>query len=312
MTTTLDIVLPVFALILAGYALARSRLIQPAGVAGLTTFVFYVAIPCMLFRSMARGLPPGGIEWGVVAAYYGASAATFAVGFLAGRRLLGLAPEEAVIVGMGGAFSNGVMIGLPLVDAAFGPAGLLPLMLVIAFHASLMMGGPTILMEIRRGRGAGTGAIARATVLALARNPVIFGMLAGVAWGALAWPIPALVDRVTGLLGQAAPAAALVALGASLAAHRLAAGLRETLSMAAIKLLLHPLLVWLLAVAFGLSPTATAVATITAALPVGANVFVLAQRYDVLAGRASGAVLVSTALSVVSVALLVHLFVGAG
>ena len=312
MATTLEIVLPIFGLILLGYAVAKRGLIDRAGVQGITAFVFYVAIPAMLFRAMSQGLPPGGLEWGILGAYYGASAAVGLLGYLAARHAFAIAPDGAVVIGMGAGFSNGVMIGLPLMQAAFGGGGLLALMLVIAFHSSILIGGPTLLIEAARGRGGGTLRVLRATVLSLGRNPVIGGLLLGILWGVADWPVPTVLDRLIELLGRAAPAAALFALGASLAGYRVASGLRQSLSVVALKLLLHPLLVWLLAAfVFKLPALWTAVATITAALPVGANVFVLAQRYDVQVGPSTSAVLISTGLSVATVTLLVHLFHGA-
>jgi malonate transporter and related proteins len=75
-----------------------------------------------------------------------------------------------------------------------------------------------------------------------------------------------------------------------------------------LKMVVHPALVWLLALAFQLTPTQTAVAVIIAALPSGVNPFILAQRYGVYVQRAASSVVVTTALAVVTAALLLAWF----
>ena len=100
--------------------------------------------------------------------------------------------------------------------------------------------------------------------------------------------------------------AAVFALGATLAAYRIAGDLRETLVVVALKLLLHPFAVWIAATQiFALTPLWAGVATLTAALPSGVNVFVIARQYDIYLARASAAVLISVGLSVLTLAALI-------
>jgi len=274
----------------------------------LSTFVFFVAIPALLFRAMAKGLPAGGLEWGILGAYYLGTAALFAAGIGVGRRVFGLGWEAALLTGMGAAFSNVVMIGLPLAYTAFGDEGLVALTLIVVFHSTLLIGGTTVGIEAVRGQGGGVLPFLRSAGLAVLQNPVIVGLLAGIAWSFTGLEVAVPLDRLLALLGQAAAPCALFALGASLAGHRLVGGLGESLVTSTLKLLVHPLAVWLLArFVFGLSPLWTAVATMAAALPTGANLFVLAQRYDVHVARSSAVVLLSTAFGTLTVGLLVYL-----
>ena len=309
MDTTVDIVLPVFALVAVGYAIGRTRLLGDGGVQGISNFVFYVAIPTLLFRTMSRIELPEIGSLGIVFAYFGGCLLVFPVAAVVGRLLFGIGRDEQAVMGMGAVFSNTVLLGIPLVFTAFGEDGVVAIMLIVMFHSITLITLPTILLEVARGERGQSGRIIGSTLTALARNPVIVAMLAGLAYGGLGFTLPAPVDRFAGLMSGAAAPCALFALGASLAGYRIAGSLRETFTLIGFKLLVHPVAVWLLGrYVFDLAPLWLAVATITAALPVGANVFVLAQRYDVYVQRSTSATLISTALSVISLAVLIAYF----
>jgi hypothetical protein len=303
-----EIVLPVFGLVLAGWALAQTSVLSREGVRGLSNFVFYIAIPTLLFRTMARGVIPANVEWGIVLSYFGGCLALFAAAMAFGRAAFRLRADESAVLAMGATFSNTVLLGIPLVLAAFGEAGLLPIMMIVAFHSTTLISLTTIVVETSRGRRGGGVRIVWSTTKALAQNPVLAALLTGLAWGAAGLPLPTPVDRFAQLLAGAAAPCALFALGATLAGYRIAGNLSESLTMVALKLVAHPLLVWLLATeVFAIDPMWAAIATITAALPIGANVFVLAQKYDIYVQRSTSATLISTGASVITVALLVAL-----
>lgn len=325
MTAILGIVLPVFALIAAGYVAGRAGWMAEAGIKGLSSFVFYLAIPALLFRTLARGEIPETLDFDIVFAYFGGVLATMGVAWLVGRLAFRTSMAELAVMGMGATYSNTVLLGIPLVFAIFGEAGMLPMMMIVTFHSLLLLPLTMILVEIGRGAGdrrggvsgvglgLGLGRIARSTARGVLTNPVILSMLAGIAWNLAGLPLPGPVDRFAELLSGAAAPCALFALGATLAAYRLGGDLRESLTVVFIKLGLHPLAVWLLATQiFALEPLWAAVATLTAALPAGVNVFIIAHRYELYLARASAVVLISTAASALTLSLLVTRLAPAG
>lgn len=307
MSIVLDIVLPVFALILCGWVFQKAGWLPEGGARALGVFVFYLAIPALLFRSMARGLPELGAASGLYGAYFGGVAAMYLLAWAIGRGVFGLAGQDRAMMGMGAGFSNIVIIGLPLVGLAYGEHGLVPTVLIIALHSPLLIGGTTLAIEALRG-GQSPLRAAVGTAAALVRNPVILGVLTGIAWGATGLGLHPAVERFVALLAGAAAPSALFALGASLAEFRIRGALGESLTIVGLKLLVLPALVWLLATfVFVLPPLWRDVAVVCAAIPTGANVFLLGQRYGLYVRRSATAVLLSTAVSIFTLSLLLSL-----
>ncbi|MEO3428840.1 AEC family transporter [Pelagibius sp. CAU 1746] len=306
MLSILETVLPIFGLVLCGYLVGRLRWMSEEAIKGLNTFVFYFAIPALLFRAMARGMGP--VEFTIVGGYFTAVLVTFLLALAVARLVFRTGPVEQVLFGMGSVFSNTVLLAIPLIFTVLGEAAGLRLMLIITFHAVIILPVITVLIEFRRGAGQGWRRLAGQTLRAIALNPIILALVLGIAYGLTGAPLPGAGERFLALLGGAAAPCALFALGASLTAFELRGDIKETLAMVAMKLLVHPAVMAVLAFwVFELPPLAATVAVITAATPVGANVFIMARQYDIYLGRAASAVLISTALSVVTLTFLLAL-----
>ena len=308
MGAVLDIVFPVFALMAIGYALGRSPLLGgDVGIKALTNFVFYAAIPALLFRLFSRGLPEEGIEWSIVFGYFGAALLHFAITVALGRFVFRNPPVEYGLMGMSSSFSNTVLMGLPLVYTAFGEPGLIPMMMIVTFHPMILIPLSTIMVEALRGqKGQGLGNILLSTFKSLAVHPVILGLCSGLAFGATGLELVSMVDRLIDLLSQAATPAALCALGASLTQFRVAGDLKESMTLVIMKLALLPALVFIFtSYIFQNDPLYVAVATLNAATPAGINAFLLARFYGTYTQRSASVILLSTLLSAVTLSLLI-------
>jgi hypothetical protein len=305
----IEIVLPAFGLVLAGFVLCRPPLFGPGAAEALGTFNFTVALPCLLFRSMARQGLPGPAELAILGAYYSALLLGCALVFATARALFREDTAGATVLTLGAGFSNTVLVGVPLVLAAFGPEGLQQLLLIITFHALVLLGGGTVLVEAGRARGLGLGPLAGRTALALLKNPIVTAIAAGLVFAATGLALPKPVDRLLELAGSSAVPCSLFALGASLVGLQVGHALGRTGLMVAAKLLLMPLLVWLSGrFVFDLPSLQLGVAVTCASLPAGFNVFLLAQRYGLHTAPVAGAIVLSTALSALTTGLVIALF----
>ena len=308
MALILDIILPVFGLVILGFVAAKAKWFDEGAIRGLSLFVFNFAIPVMLFRTLARVEMPEAIEWGFLLSYYIGALTVFALG-MASAGILYRRPLEAQgAAGLTAGYSNTVLLGIPLILTTFGDDAALPLFLLVAFHSLLLFPIGTAVIEAGRGRGAGLRNLPLVTAKGMAKNPIMVGLVLGLAFNLLDLGIPGPVDTIAETLGQAALPCATFAMGASLAQYRIAGSLGESGILIGLKILIHPLLVWLLAtMVFDVAPLWASVAIVMAALPTGVNAYLFAERYGTGIAQAATAVLVSTGITIGTLSLLLAL-----
>lgn len=306
MLDTLQIVLPVFLVIALGFAVASARLMGERVADALSEYVFVVAIPILLFRTLAMAPLPEAQPFSYWAAYFGALGLIWALTAVLMRRFFGIVGREAAIAGFTAVQANTVFIGIPLILRVFGEAGTVPMFLLIAIHLPVTMTAATLLVE-RDADGARWSAMA----LKLARHPILIGIAAGVLWRLTGWPLPEVAASATKLMADAAAPTALFALGMTLKRYGFGAPWPLLGMIAALKLVLQPALVYLLAVhLLPMPPVWAAVAVLFAACPCGVNAYLLASRYDAGVALSSGAIAATTVLGVVSTTLWVWLISG--
>jgi predicted permease len=305
LSIVLSSVLPLFVVIFAGFFAGKVRFFNEAGIKALVAFVFNFAMPPFIFRLMAETDLAEITQWSFVGAYAAGMLVMLVAGAAAGALLFGMRPPGMIIQGFGSAFSNGLLLGLPLMVWLFGERGAVPVLLLLTLDA-ISFPLVTLLLEVARGeRGAGTVSMAGQTLRAIALNPIIMATLSGILFGLSGLALPEVVDRTVGFIGQAGPPTALFALGATLSLRRIAGNLGPAALMVASKLFLHPLVVWLLVgQLLDLEPFWVQAAVIFAACPVGANVFIFAQHYEAGVEAASSAIVISTGLAMITISAL--------
>lgn len=301
MQALLDVILPVFIVIGAGYLAVWRGYFSDAGVDGLMKFAQNFAIPCLLFSAIA-GLDLGqSFNAPLLLSFYAGATIGFLAGLLGGRFLFGRPWEDSIAIGFACLFSNSVMLGLPITERAYGPAALEANFAIIAVHAPFCYGIGMTVMEIVRNRG-GTVRNTTAKIFgAMFRNALVIAILLGFAVNLSGLPLPGVVSDALGLLIRAALPAALFGLGGVLVRYRLEGDLRVIGWICAISLVLHPAVVWALGTALALPTDAFRSAVLTAAMAPGANAYIFASMYGVAMRVAASAVLIATALSIVTV-----------
>ncbi|OLP53454.1 transporter [Rhizobium rhizosphaerae] len=300
-------VVPIFLLILVGYGLIRLRYLKPDVGEALGDFVFRVAVPLLLFRTIAEAdFSASGSPWPLWLAYFGGVAVTWSLGHLAATRAFGRDQRVGVLGGVSAAFANTVFIGLPLVSRVVGADGLVALSILIAVHLPIMMISGTLLMERAERRVNGRPpqpplVLARGVLRSLARNPLVIGLFAGALFHLLGLPLGGPVKvALDQLVAMAAPAA-LVSIGMALDRY----GLKGNLGLASVasflKLVLMPAAVFGLATLLGLPADWRAALVLTAAVPTGVNAWLIANHFNVGHALASSTITLTTALGVLTV-----------
>ncbi len=294
---------PVFGLMALGLAARLGNVLGPGTGKGLADFVFTIAMPALLFRTMATVALPESLPPALLFSFFGATALVWLLASVATRLPLARPPADSAAIAMGAAFGNTVMMGIPLTLGHFGEAAAAPLALLIAFHAPVLWLLATFQVEATAGAGAPSWPLLIRTLVGdLARNPILIGIVAGLVWRQTGLAIATVPDRIIALLGQAAIPSALFSLGMSLAQFEIKGEIRTIVTITLLKLLVYPLLAWLLAAhLFGLDRVAAGVVVILSACPTGANAYLFAARYERAVGSVSGSIALGTALSLVTI-----------
>ncbi|WP_082039935.1 AEC family transporter [Serpentinimonas raichei] len=296
---------PVFLLIGVGYLAGQMRWIRSASVQDLSNLVFLVLGPALLFTTMST-VQIDELDLRPVGAYF------VAVGLLFGFSVLlrGLSCRS-VVLALAGTFSNLVMIGIMLVKLAYGQDGLVTLLTLISVHSLVLLTAATILLELAQAREEGAQhaspltpqrivRIAASAIKSALIHPVPLPIICGLLFAQTGWALPQVVQLPLQLLGSAFGPLALVLVGVSLAGLSLCGHWQPALGLALSKNLLLPLMVGASAWAFGIEGLALVVLVVAAGLPVGANVYLFAQRYRVVQDLTTATMGVSTLLALLT------------
>lgn len=296
MLEVVGVVLPVFALIVLGTGARMARLLDAGGLRGMTDLTFFLAVPSLLFGSLIESQALGLFD--VAALFMGAVLAVFAAGVVIASVVFRVGLAQATVLGLNSCYGNTVLLGLPLVDAAFGPRGVAVLLPVIAVHSLILLPLASVMIELEGARRGDLLGTLRRTLLGVARNPVVVALFLALFWRLAGVPVPAPLHRLLVLLGGLASPLALFTLGGTLPDFASEGSVRETGLAAVLKLLVLPALVWGLCTGLAVPPLQTAVAVMTAGTPTGATAFFLARRVGTLTTAAAGTVVLTTVLSI--------------
>lgn len=309
----LSALFPVILLIAIGFIAGRAGWIRVEATKDLSSLVFMVLTPALLFRTMST-VHVQDLNFKPVAMYFVAAAILFlAMYFWHGATRL------AAVLALGATFSNTLVIGTPLIGLAYGEAGLITLFTLISVHALVLLTLATVVLEWSVAReasasGATTGRSMFRTVLVAIRNgiihPVPLPIIVGLLFAQTGWVVPAVVDKPLQLLGNAFGPLALVLVGVTITNGRVGEQLKAALHLSLIKNLVFPALMAGVGWAAGMRGLSLSVMIVAASLPIGANVFMFSQKYEVAQDLITASLAVSTVMGVVTISLVMALISG--
>ncbi len=299
------IIIPFFGLIFLGYAAARKNWVPPAAVPAFNGFLLYFAVPALLFRFASTAAFAEIMNGRFFVAYTLAGLVTLFCVVAFTRGVMGARLRDASFYGLAASATNVGYLAIPLLVALLGASAASPAMLATVAEMTVIASVAVALSQLDSTQSTGwrkavTDAMARAAV-----NPFVISIAVGAAFSALHWRLPTPMDEIMNLLANAAGPCALFAIGVSLYRPGAAQGVSLIALPVAGKLFLHPLLVWLALVAFGLDRFTITAGVLTAALPTAGWVFIFAQRYESDVARISTALVASTALAAITFSALV-------
>jgi len=302
------VILQFFGLIGIGFAATRLMRLPAQGVSGLNLFIYYFAMPAWFFRLVAT-TPFREIEhWSFLAATTFATYCAFAIAFSFSALLNRGNVPDATIEGLVGSYANIGYLAPALTVAALGPAAGAATALVFVFDHAMLFTIVPLMMVLGGTVRADGSRMGRDILRRVFLHPFVLAAAAGLAVSAAGIGLPGPIDGMLSLLGGAAPPVALFAVGASLAQKQMGKVTVEMPGLLIVKLVVHPLIVYLLLTWIGgFDRIWLFAAVLMAALPPAANVLALAQKYDSYKEQSVTAILVGSAASILTVGCLVAL-----
>ncbi|MCO4316130.1 AEC family transporter [Phyllobacterium sp. 21LDTY02-6] len=299
-------ILVVFGVIAIAYAAAHFKLLDERVGDGLSEFVFMIAAPLLLFRTMVTADFHGTAPWGLWIAYFSGVTIAWAASDIAIKLLFGRDNRAGVVAGVSGSFSNLVFLGMPLVLGVFGQPGFAVLSLIVAVHMPIMMAASICLHEVALRRDKvfdgehSFTAVVRSFFTSLLRNPFVLGILGGWLWRFAGLPMPQTVDALIGTLASVAGPVALFAMGMGLKKFGVSGNIAAGLAMSVIKLMIMPAAVLGAVLLLGLPAFTAKIAVVSAGLPAGVNSYLIATRFGTGQALASNSMVMATGLSAAS------------
>ncbi|MEM6985271.1 MAG: AEC family transporter [Pseudomonadota bacterium] len=300
-TDLLYIVAPVFLVLIVGYSAARFGGFDQTTVDGIMRFAQGFAVPCLLFLSVYRMDLATHFSSDLLLSFYTGALICFALGTVGARVIFKRRPGEAVAVGFAALFANSVLLGLPITERAYGPDALVANFVIVSIHAPVCYLVGMVTMEMARADGRSLSETLTVALRSLARTPIMIGLALGFVANLLHITLFEPLEAAVDMVASAALPAALFGLGAVLYRYRLGERLAEAGMVIVLSLLVHPLIVAILGVqVLPLTDSQLKSAVVTAAMAPGINAYLFANLYKRAEGTAATAVLVGTAVSVLT------------
>ena len=307
MGTVLATVLPFFAIILCGIGAGKRELLRGDAVRALNAFVFYFALPALVFLKLAQTPLSGLLHPAFLMAWLSAALLTFFSCALLGRLLFGSSATETALQGLSCCFSNTGFLGFPMLIVLYGDWTTGPFVVALTVDMIVLIPLTTVWLQAMS-RNSSSSVLWR--VLHAWRDslltPLVAAIVLGMAVSAAGFGLPTPVERFMSVLGQAAAPSALFALGVALASRKVDERRGELAFLTIGKLAIHPGNLALFVTVFNVEDDWAKAGVLFAALPIANTVFVLADQFDTYAVRSSAAILVTTIVSVISLSVLVY------
>lgn len=300
--TVIEALFPIVAIAFLAWLAARMRIVGEGEVRALERVSFNVLIPCMLFYGTATAELPTRMNWALLWGYYLAVFAVYLLGMAVGYLRYGPGQTRLSVIGMGCAYPNVTILGIPICLELLGQEAFVPMFMIIALHNLLIFSFGTLLAEMQREAGTTMRAHLWGVAKELVKNPISGSLVAGMAVNWLGVPIWGPLLQALELLSRAGIPAALLTLGAGLNRYHIRGEIPMALLITGIKLLVLPALVWALTgLLFDLDPLWVHTAVLLACMPVGISVYVFSIRYRCCENLAATAIVLSCIGAVFSI-----------
>lgn len=306
MPSYIETILYIFSLIALGYLAVWTRFLKPDIGDGLASFVFSVGAPLLLFRNIVNADMSQGDLFLIWGSYFSAIFVVWTISHVTIQFVFGRDTRSGVVAGVSGAFSNAVLVGIPLIEGIYGDEGLAILSKILTVHLPSMLAATIILFEwAGRKDGVDDSAINPMTVLIkfiknLFSNPLVAGISAGFIVKISGFELPSIGWRLVDNLAATVGPIALFALGMSVRRYGVSGQITPAIALVSFKLFLMPAVMLGLGLIIGLPEMTTRILVSIAGLPVGVNAWLVASQFGTGQRLAATSITIGTASAVLT------------
>lgn len=281
MLSVLQTIAPIFGVMTIGYLAVKTDLMPKAAVPLLGRFVLFLALPALIFSTLAQTEVTSLIEPLYLLSYGAGSLLAVMLGFGLSRWLWQEDLTRASVNGLGMSLSNSAFVGYPVLLQVYGVLPVAAFTMTLLVENLLIMPLVLIVLELSRALAEGGD---KAEVLSrffkrIATHPILLAIVLGIGFSLTGLSLPSVIEGSLGFLANTSAGVALFVIGGSLVGMQIKGDLMRISGITFGKLALHPalvaLMVWLLP---PFDPELQRIAILMAAMP-------MLSIYPVLAGN---------------------------
>lgn len=293
-------VFPIFAIGAFGFLLGKMRTFDVAAAFSINKFVMFVCMPalCIEFLALAE---VESFDFLLLFGYFLSEVTLFSLGVFISKYIFRLLNSEALLIGLALALTNHVLFVLPIADELFEEAKTLTIISIITMDGLVIFSLTLIAMDIL----SNSDQPFSITIKAIFTNPPLIGIVIGLVVSLNNLELPRGIMFFLEKLGETATPALLFSLGIMLSYQKKITPTKLIVSMSSLKLIIHPLLAWLIITLLfgGHYPEVHSTALMVAAAPSGVMAYMLAVNYNVSVDRISPIILYTSIGSLITVSI---------
>ncbi len=308
---TINTLIPVIVIIFLGAVLRSTKFMTADIFRANNSLVYWIALPCLLFYKTATASAQGMASMRIFLILIWGMSVCIILGYLCAWLLHLPASSRSVFV-QGAYRGNLVYVGLPVVLFALAGANgqlsgemeTLAILSIAPLIPIYNIAAVIILLAGQKRNEIGKRRHLKMVLLKVMKNPLVLSCVAGIGYSFTGWQLPLLVHRTFIAIGKIALPLALLGIGASLSFKSVKNGLVKSLAASFIKVVCGPLIMFFVGKQIGLGHTELQIAMLFLACPTAAASFIMAEELGADKKLASGIIVISTMMSMLSLAII--------
>lgn len=302
MEVIFSVIFPIFGIMALGAIAEKYRLLGPGVAVAINQYVYYFALPALLFTATASVKIDSILNWNFIIAFSLATLLTSILCFFVAKFILHEELAITTLQALSASFSNVGYMGIPILALLLGPKTVIPATVATLLQFFLFVIS-IIIINVSLEKDVTGKNLAKLIFHSFVKNPIAIAGIFGILWSLSGWKLPKPIYTLGHELGLTAGTCALFAIGKIMMSLKPAIKIKEQSVVCFFKLIAQPLIILPFFFLFNVDDFWAASGFILAALPPATLVYIIAQNYNLHEKSIAGILLVSNLLSIITLAI---------